>query len=98
MIDKKSCIGCGQCATICPQKTIRLEEGRARIMPGGASGAFCCHEICPVQAIRTKRFSSFKNCEVFCMKQVTVLAPAKLNLTLDVTGLFCRAATTRWIC
>ena len=30
------------------------------------------------------------------MKQVTVLAPAKLNLTLDVTGL-CPAAIMRWI-
>ena len=60
VIDQASCIGCGQCATICPQKTIRLEEGRARIMPGRCIRCFCCHEISPVQAIRTKRFFIFQ--------------------------------------
>ncbi len=60
VIDKAGCIGCGQCATICPQKTIRLKKGRAHILPGQCIRCFCCHEICPVQAIRTKRFFIFQ--------------------------------------
>ena len=60
VIDRAGCIGCGQCATICPQKTVRLEEGRARILPKRCIRCFCCHEICPVGAIGTKRFFIFQ--------------------------------------
>lgn len=60
VVDGAKCIGCGQCATICPQKTIQVKGGRARVVQKRCIRCFCCHEICPVQAIRTKRFFIFK--------------------------------------
>lgn len=59
-VERARCIGCGQCAAICPQKTIRLKEGKAQVVPKKCIRCFCCHEICPVQAIRTRRFFIFK--------------------------------------
>ena len=53
------CIGCGKCAEICPQHTIRLDK-KAKILPQNCIRCFCCHEMCPVKAIQVKKFSLFK--------------------------------------
>lgn len=46
----ESCVGCGQCVTLCPENNIRLENGKAVI---GKSCIQClsCLQFCPTQAI-----------------------------------------------
>lgn len=65
VIDRAKCIGCGQCAQICPQQVIRLEESskgkKAHIQPRQCIRCFCCHEVCPIKAIQVRRFELFKH-------------------------------------
>ena len=58
-INRKKCIGCGNCAAICPAKVIEIKEGKAHIAPQHCIKCFCCHEMCPVKAIDVRRFSLF---------------------------------------
>ena len=46
----EDCIGCGQCAKLCPRGNIRIENGRASI---GTDCIQClsCLQFCPTQAI-----------------------------------------------
>ena len=53
------CIGCGKCAEICPQHTIRLDK-KAKIRQEKCIRCFCCHEMCPVKALQVKKFSLFR--------------------------------------
>ena len=48
---RKSCIGCGKCAEICPRQIITVSDKRASIEYETCIKCYCCHEICPVQAI-----------------------------------------------
>ncbi len=54
-IIKNKCIGCGQCAGICPQRTITIKDKKAVINMKNCIRCFCCHEMCPVKAIDVKR-------------------------------------------
>ncbi len=45
------CIGCGRCARACPAHAIVVQNGKARVQPGGCIRCYCCHELCPVRAI-----------------------------------------------
>ncbi len=45
------CVGCGQCAGICPARVIEMREGVAVITHTDCIKCYCCHEICPVHAI-----------------------------------------------
>ncbi len=45
------CIGCGQCIEHCPAKTIVRIHGKAYIRPANCIRCYCCHELCPEQAI-----------------------------------------------
>ncbi len=58
-VNTKKCIGCGQCAAICPAHTIRVEKGKAHIYQADCIKCFCCHEICPVKAIDVKHIPLF---------------------------------------
>ena len=51
MIVKGKCIGCGDCANICPAKIIDIIGGKAVIGPNGCIKCYCCHEVCPERAI-----------------------------------------------
>jgi len=45
------CIGCGVCISNCPAQTIVKVDDRAHIDPAGCIYCYCCHELCPEQAI-----------------------------------------------
>ncbi len=52
LIDKKKCIGCGECQRSCPQKTIvmktKKDGGRvAKIEDKNCIKCYCCQELCP---------------------------------------------------
>ena len=49
------CRGCGECVRSCPQKTITLKNGRAKIDRKKCIRCFCCQELCPFVAIKTHR-------------------------------------------
>jgi len=53
---RERCVGCGKCAESCPQKIIRVQEGKAGIADRGACiSCFCCQEMCPAHAIVVRR-------------------------------------------
>ena len=58
-IHTRQCVGCGKCRESCPQHTIDIRNGKARILYQSCIKCFCCHEMCPVRAIRIRRFSLF---------------------------------------
>jgi len=49
------CIGCGVCIANCPPQTIAKVGDRARIDAAGCIYCYCCHELCPEQAIDLRR-------------------------------------------
>ncbi len=51
-IDRNSCIGCGQCADICPGTLIHMKECKAYMRyPKECWGCVSCVKQCPVHAI-----------------------------------------------
>ena len=59
-IREKDCVGCGKCAESCPQHTIRVVGGKARIDYSNCIRCYCCHEMCPARAVDIRRFSLFR--------------------------------------
>lgn len=49
------CVNCGICIANCPVHTIHRVGGRARIYPERCIYCYCCHELCPDQAIELRR-------------------------------------------
>jgi len=52
-IDKKKCIGCGACESICP-RSFELKEGKAHVKKADVKKISCekeAAESCPVSAI-----------------------------------------------
>ena len=58
VVAKKRCIGCGVCATACPQKMITMiPHGKKKVADINLKECircFCCHELCPHKAIDIK--------------------------------------------
>lgn len=48
----EKCVGCGDCAEICPAKVIRMENQRPSIDLDRCIRCFCCQELCPAKALR----------------------------------------------
>ena len=51
----KKCRACGECVASCPQSTIRIVKGRAKINRKNCIKCYCCQELCPFVAIKTYR-------------------------------------------
>jgi uncharacterized protein (DUF362 family)/Pyruvate/2-oxoacid:ferredoxin oxidoreductase delta subunit len=49
------CVGCGQCEKVCPKKTVKVRNGKARFRYGDCIRCYCCHEMCPHDAIALRR-------------------------------------------
>lgn len=54
-IEKSACVGCGECANICPAHAITIKNGRARFDTDVCIRCFCCQEFCPRGAIHVHR-------------------------------------------
>ena len=52
---KAECVGCGQCAKICPAKAIVMRDGLPRIDRKTCIHCFCCQEFCPKGAMKVER-------------------------------------------
>ena len=50
-VTQDACIGCGRCISVCPQKCIRKENGKAKIIQQNCLHCGRCMEVCPVGAI-----------------------------------------------
>ena len=47
----ENCVGCGDCARICPQSCIAIQDKKALIKEKDCIRCYCCHEFCPAKAI-----------------------------------------------
>ena len=54
-IIRDKCKACGICIKACPAKTIKLVKGKAHIFDKNCIRCYCCHELCPYNAIELKR-------------------------------------------
>ena len=52
-IKKSLCVGCGECARLCPQKTIEIKNRKAVIHHKNCIRCWCCQEMCPKKAVLT---------------------------------------------
>ncbi|NCF75471.1 MAG: ferredoxin [Xanthomonadaceae bacterium] len=53
-INKDVCIGCGTCASLCPEVFELSDAGKAKVKENAPEGVSCIQEAidsCPVQAI-----------------------------------------------
>lgn len=50
-IDTEKCVGCGTCVRVCPQKALRLVDGKSHVDITKCIGCFECITVCPVKAI-----------------------------------------------
>ena len=60
VVNKKKCIGCGECMRNCPVSTIEIKNKKAEIEPKACIKCYCCQEFCPVKAIKVKSNFIFK--------------------------------------
>lgn len=54
-VEAKECVGCSECARICPAKAITMENRLPHIDRGRCIRCFCCQEFCPKGAMKVKR-------------------------------------------
>ncbi len=54
-IDRAVCRGCQLCVKSCPQKTIFMVKGKAKIKDGSCIKCYCCQELCTFKAVKIKK-------------------------------------------
>lgn len=60
VINKKVCIGCGECERSCPKHTIELRQTKsgkrqAYIIDDNCIKCYCCQELCPFKAVKIRK-------------------------------------------
>lgn len=55
VIEKKKCVGCGECAKCCPRNTITIIDKKAVINYDQCIRCYCCQELCPMKAVAIKQ-------------------------------------------
>lgn len=55
IVNRELCKGCGDCVEVCPNKAIRLSEGKAVIDQAKCSTCQICAEVCPTGALQLER-------------------------------------------
>jgi len=50
-VDKARCIGCENCAAICPVGAVRIQDGKAEVQDTKCVECCACLYDCPVEAI-----------------------------------------------
>ena len=54
-VKTKQCVGCAECAKICPARVITMKDGKPVIDRKACITCFCCQEFCPVGAMKVHR-------------------------------------------
>lgn len=54
-LKKRHCIGCGECARMCPAKAIKMKNKKPHINREKCIRCFCCQEFCPRAAMVVHR-------------------------------------------
>ncbi len=60
VIDRNLCRGCQLCVKSCPQKTIVMAKGKAKIKDKNCIKCYCCQELCTFKAVRIKKSIIYK--------------------------------------
>ena len=60
IINKKTCVGCGECERSCPRHTIEMRKNsngkkQAFIIDDDCIKCYCCQELCPFKAVKIKK-------------------------------------------
>lgn len=74
-IDKETCIGCTHCMRTCPTMALRIENGKAELLPERCVDCGYCLKVCPVHAISVEQ-DDFQ--QIFNYKRRVALIPAIL--------------------
>lgn len=55
VVERRACVGCGQCRDVCPGKAIAMRGGYPVIDRRKCIRCFCCQEFCPKSAMKVRR-------------------------------------------